>query len=74
MSYTRRAHNSSVVALLKKAPYVLICTPPHFFINTPSYNRDHLEYIHKSSTYERSKYISSAGAEIIAVDQAYRRF
>jgi hypothetical protein len=55
--YTRRAHNSSVVALLKKAPYVVHLHRVAFFINTPSYNRDHLEYIHKSSTYERSKYI-----------------
>lgn len=27
-----------------------------FFINTPSYNRDCLESIHKNATYERSKY------------------
>ncbi len=57
-SYTRSAHNSSVVALLKKTPYVVHLHRVAFFINTPSYNRDHLEYIHKSSTYEHSKYIS----------------
>jgi hypothetical protein len=58
MIYTRRAHNSSVVVLLKKVRYVL--SSVHrltFFINTPSHNRDHLEYIHKSSSDERLKYI-----------------
>jgi hypothetical protein len=30
-TYTRRAHNSSVVVLLKKVRYVLMCTPPHLF-------------------------------------------
>ncbi len=54
--YTRRAHNFSVVVLLKKVRYVSCIHRLTFFINTPSYNRDRLEYIHKSSTYERSKY------------------
>ena len=57
MIYTRRAHNSSVVVLLKKVRYVL--SSVHrltFFINTPSHNRDHLESIHKNPTCERSKY------------------
>ena len=48
MSYTRCAHNSSVVALLKKAPYVVHLHRVAFFINAPSYNRDHLEYIIKA--------------------------
>jgi hypothetical protein len=56
--YTRRAHNSSVVASIKKVPYVVYLHRVAFFINVPSYNRDHLESIHKSSTYERSKYMS----------------
>jgi hypothetical protein len=54
--YIRRTHNSSVVVLIKKVRYVLFVHRPAFFINTPSYNRDCLEYIHKSETYERSKY------------------
>ena len=49
INYTRRAHNSSVVVLLKKVRHVLSVHRLTFFINPPSYNRDHLEYIQKPS-------------------------
>ena len=59
-TYTRRAHNCSVVILLKKVRYLLLVNcltrVSAFFINTPSYNRDHLEYIHKRSVYDRFEY------------------
>ena len=50
MIYTRRAHNSSVVVLLKKVRYVLSVHRLTFFINTPSHNRDHFKLSGKAAT------------------------